>query len=824
MRTGRLATGARNIAASWRALSRPTRRLLAIGVPLLLALTLGGLVGVSAGALIQMPRVDSIADFQPALITQLFDTDVQRFATFARERRILLAEDELPELVRQAILASEDSNFFEHGGVDPVGVLRAVVKNVVEGRRGSSVVGGSTITQQLARRLFLTPGKTWRRKVEEALLAVELEKNFSKNQILTLYCNLMYFNHGNYGVEAAARSYFEIPAAELSVPQAAMLAGILQRPSAYSPYSKPELVRGRRDYVLRRMLEEGYITAEQHERALAEPLRVVSRRRESRTAAYFAEEIRRDLESRYGSDMLLEQGLQVATTLSTPIQTAAERALREGLARLDHRFGWRGPAGRLAEDEDPATHQLEAWSRAAEDTGGWLQGIVLESGRSARVRIADEVHELTPAGFAWTRRQRASQLLDAGDVAWFRWQPAKDEAQPPTLVLEQEPELEGALVVLESASGAIRAMVGGWSFERSKFNRVTQARRQVGSAFKPFVVGAALENGLTAADTLFDAPTVFAGANNVFNYSPRNYYPRYYGITTLRRALELSINVTAVKLLDLVGVERVVDFARRCGISSDLPPYPSLALGSASLTPIELAAAYAAIANHGLYVEPYLVERVSDGSGRVLEQRSPRAYKSMEPQTAYLLATMLKGVVDRGTAKTAAKLPLALAGKTGTTDNYTDAWFVGFTPHYTALVWVGHDRNRRIGRNMTGAEAALPIWRQLIEDGLEAGWLERDEAFNVPPDIVQVPVEYYSGLAAAPGAETVIEESFIRGTEPARQYDPSWGRILALPWYQQRVFYLPKAGENMPEDVEDWELVRAAWKSADEGDRDGPAG
>ena len=821
MPRGRLARSARKIADSWRRLSPRGRRLLKIAVPLSLALFLGGLAGVGAGALIQMPRVDSIADFQPALITQLFDTESERFATFARERRILLTDEELPELVRQAVLASEDSNFFEHGGVDPVGVLRATVKNVVEGRRGDSVVGGSTITQQLARRLFLTPGKTWRRKIEEALLAVELEKNFSKQQILTLYCNLMYFNHGNYGVEAAARSYFDIPATELSVPQAAMLAGILQRPSAYSPYKRPELVRGRRDYVLRRMFEDDYITEEQYEDARTQPLAVVPRRRESQSAAYFAEEIRRDLESRYGSDALLEQGLQVATTLSAPIQMAAEAALRRGLLRLDHRQGWRGPIRRLAEEEDPETHPLEAWLQSSDDTDGWFQGIVLSSGRTARVRIREEVQELAPAGFAWTGRERAARLVGKGDVAWFRWQPAEQEDQPPTLVLEQEPQLEGALVVLESATGAVRGMVGGWSFERSKFNRVTQARRQVGSAFKPFVVGAALESGFTPADTLFDAPTVFAGANNVFNYSPRNYYPRYYGITTLRRAMELSINVMAVKLLDLVGVEQVVDFARRCGISSELPPYPSLALGAAALSPLELATAYAAIANHGLHVEPYLVERVSDGTGRTLEQHSPRAYKSMEPQTAYLLTRMLEGVVDRGTARAAAELPLALAGKTGTTDDYTDAWFVGFTPRYTALVWIGHDRNRRIGRNMTGAEAALPIWQELIESGLEAGWLEREGAFTMPPDIVEVPIDYQSGLATAPGAETVIVEAFVRGTEPARQYDPRWAEILTLPWYQQRVFYLAKAGENMPEDVADWEIVREAWEASDESDDPG---
>jgi len=771
---------------------------------------LGGLLGVAFAAIIDVPRIDTLADFRPSLVTQLLDANGQEFADFARERRFLLAEDRVPEVLQQAILSGEDSNFFSHGGVDATGVARSLLKNLRRGRE--SQIGGSTLTMQLARKLYLTREKTWRRKIEEAFLTVEIEKNFSKQQILTLYCNVMYLGHGNYGMEAAARNFFGKPASELKPAEAAALVGILQRPSDYSPYRRPDLVVARRNYVLGRMREEGYLTNEAHQVAIEEPLLVRPPQNETQLAPYFAEEIRKSLEERYGSDALLENGLQVRTTLDPQIQQAAERALREGLIRLDRRRGWRGPA-RHVDLEDPGA-QLESWNFLPPgeiELGKWVEGLVENvDGRSAEIRIGPAIYELDATGIRWTRKSRPRDVLRVGDVAWFRFESTgKDGGR--SLQLLQEPELEGAVLVLESASGAVRAMVGGWDFERSKFNRATQARRQVGSAIKPLVFGVALESGYTLADTFFDAPAGFPGPTASIDYSPRNYYREYYGITTMRRALELSMNVTSVKVLDLVGADRVVDFAHRAGVRSDIQPYPSLALGAADLSPLEVAASYASIANHGLYVEPYLVESVQEPDGHLLEFHRMQASKAMDPQIAFLLTRALEGVVDRGTAAAAKNLPLDLAGKTGTTDDFSDAWFVGFTPRFTLLTWVGHDVKRPIGRNMTGAQAALPIWLEMVETGLAEGWLQEGESFVAPPGIVEQPIELLTGFLPAPGAERVIDEAFVEGTEPVLTWDESWQRVMELPWYQQRAFYLPKAGERMPEDVEDWTPILEAW-------------
>ncbi|MCB1032800.1 MAG: penicillin-binding protein, partial [Acidobacteria bacterium] len=352
-------------------------------------------------------------------------------------------------------------------------------------------------------------------------------------------------------------------------------------------------------------------------------------------------------------------------------------------------------------------------------------------------------------------------------------------------------------------TGAVRAMVGGWDFERSRFNRAVQAKRQVGSGFKPFVWGAALEAGYTAADTLFDAPTYFLGADNQPTYRPRNYGREYYGIVTLRHALEKSMNMTAVKLQDLIGVDQTIDFAKRCGITVDLPPYPSLALGVTEITPIEIASAYAAIANQGTYVQPYMIQRVDSPTGQTLDETLPETRFAMAPEVAFILGSMLHGVVERGTGTDLAAFNLDIAGKTGTTDDFSDAWFVGFTPRYTILSWVGYDQRRSLGHNMTGAEAAIPIWHRIVERGLADGWLQEGERFSPPPGINLVPIERNTGLLPVPGTENVIVEAFVQGTEPARSYEPIWNEIMELPWYQQRPFYLPKEGERMPEDFED---------------------
>lgn len=811
--------------------ARPRRpgRLLRWGLPLVLAILFGGLAGVGVAAAIHVPRVDTVSSFQPGLITQLLDRNGKSYASFARERRVLLRDGEVPRVLEHAVLAAEDSRFYEHGGIDLVGVVRAVVKNAVQGRHAQ---GASTLTMQLARELFLTREKTWRRKIEESFVAVELEKRFSKQQILTLYCNLMNLGHGHYGMEAASRYYFQKSVKDLSIAEAATLAGIPQRPSAYSPYRRPDLVVKRRNYVLLRMREEGYINDSEYRQAVATPLLVAPQQHEADLGSYFAEDVRRYLEAQYGANRLYDGGLQVQTTLDATLQASAEKALRDGLLRLDHRKGWRGARMKLAE-RDVETTQLPSWSDGAPVPGNWYEGIVLGSNETeARVRIDDKTYVLDRKGIEWTGRREPKQVLSRGDVAWFRFElpesaeetsgaaakaadataaAAAASAGEPKLFLEQEPQLEGALVVIESSTGAVRALVGGWDFRRSAFDRVTQARRQVGSAFKPFVYGAALEMGYTPADTLFDAPAVFTGADNLPSYSPRNYYRKYYGIITLRRALELSVNVTSVKLLDLVGVRRVIDFARRCGVRSPLPPYPSLALGSADLVPLELAAAYASFANQGVYVEPYFVDKVVESDGTTLEQHLPRASKAMDAPVAYVLTHMLEGVVDRGTAGRASGLEIDLAGKTGTTDDYGDAWFVGYTPRYTILNWVGYDVKRSIGHNMTGAEAALPTWQSFVSAGLQDGWLTKGEKFAVPAGVVMQPVEYYTGFLPGPGAERVVDEAFVAGTQPIRAYEPRWAGIINLPYFQQRPFYVPKQGERMPEGVTDWELVRKNW-------------
>jgi penicillin-binding protein 1A len=795
---------------------RRSRRLLRWTWPVLAALLIGVVTGVGVAAAIHMPQVESLSNYTPSLVTQLIDKNGSVFATFARERRVMLKESEMPKVMEQAVLASEDSNFFRHGGIDALGVVRAAL---VDFRAHRVVEGASTITMQLSRTLFLSRARTWHRKVEEAFVAVELEKSYSKPQILTLYLNLVNLGHGNYGVEAASRYYFDKPAAKLTLPEAAMLAGIIPAPSRYSPYRTPDLVLKQRDRVLRRMLEERFITQADYDAAVTQPILVATQQQEEVFAPYFAEDIRKYLETNYGATTLYEGGLQVQTTLDPQIQKAAEAAVRAGLLKLDHRRGWRGPIGEIKEG-DIETQQLPTWGQGKPVTGRWYQGLVLDSGpKSASVRIGKTVYALGLDGIAWTNRHSVSDLLKRGSVAWFRFAvpetkeaktpAAKPGAAPkpvpaaaaavaePRLYLEQQPQMEAAAVVVENQTGAVRGLVGGWDFDRNRFNRITQAHRQVGSSFKPFVYGAALEAGWTPADTLLDAPTSFIGADGKLSYRPENYYHKHYGIVTLRRALEQSINVPAVKLFELVGGKRVVDFAHRAGLQTPLPTWPSIALGAADLVPMEVASAYATIANGGTHIEPYLMEKVATPDGQVLLQHFPATYIATTPAVAYVLAHMMKGVVEHGTAYDIHDLPIDIAGKTGTTNDFSDAWFVGFTPRYTILTWVGYDIKRSLGAGMSGAVAALPMWRSIAENGLSTGWLKKGDSFQVPPGVIVRDVEYYSGLLSDQGGR-VIKEAFVAGTEPNRQYSSQWSTITSLPWYQQKAFYIPKEGENMP--------------------------
>ncbi|HSG38208.1 MAG TPA: PBP1A family penicillin-binding protein, partial [Thermoanaerobaculia bacterium] len=789
---------------------RPRPRFLRWTWPVLAALVFGAVSGVAVAAAIHMPRVDGLVNYTPSLVTQLYDKNGKVFATFARERRVMLKEGQIPLVVQRAVLASEDANFFNHGGIDAMGILRAAYTDI---RAGKVKEGASTISMQLARSVFLSRERTWRRKIEEAFLAVELEKNYSKQQILALYLNIVNLGHGNYGVEAASRYYFNKPAARLTLPEAATLAGILPAPSRYSPYRTPDLVKKQRDRVLRRMLEEKYITPQQYEWAINQRLLATTQQAEEKNAApYFSEDVRKFLETTYGATSLYEDGLQVQTTLDPIIQQSAEKAIREGLAKLDRRRGWRGPITTL--EEADLEQQLPTWGPGKPVLGRWYQGLVLETeGGDARVKIGKEVYTLEREGIAWTGRRQPSALLKRGDVAWFRFEvpetkatkkPAKPGETPPPapaaeprLMLEQQPRMEAAAVVVENKTGAVRGMVGGWDFERNKFNRITQARRQVGSSFKPFVYGAAIEAGWTPSDTLLDAPASFRGGDGRLSYRPQNYYKKHYGIVTLRRALEQSINIPAVKLLDLVGPRRVVDFAHRAGIKTQLPTWPSVALGSTDLIPLEVASAYATIANGGMHIAPYLIEKITLPDGQVLRpQHFPATYSATSPDVAYVLTHMMEGVIDHGTAYEIHDLPLDIAGKTGTTDDYSDAWFVAYTPSYTILTWVGYDQKKSLGSGMSGAVAALPIWRRIAEDGLATGWLKEGETFPVPPGVLVKDIDYTSGLLAKGGR--TIKEAFVTGTEPNREHDAQWSTITSLPWYQQKAFYIPKEGEKMP--------------------------
>lgn len=806
--------------------NRKRRLLLSLVLPLATVVA-GVALGVGVAASIDRPQVEEIAP--PNLVTRLHDRDGVDFRTYFRERRILLDPTELPLRIEQAILAAEDASFYQHGGIDLAGIVRAAVKNV---RAGRSKEGASTLTMQLARTLFLSREKKLKRKIEEAFLAVDLEKTYSKKQILTLYANLMNFSEGNYGVEAAARDYFSKPAAELDAVEAATLAGILQRPSDYSPRRKPELVQKRRNYVLRRMLEEGFIDRAEHDRAIELPVIVAPRQRVRHVGPYFAEEVRRHLISTYGEKGLYDRGLQVHTTLDQRIQRAAEESLHEALVALDHENGWRGPLDRLEDTTDLSTVDLPSWTDVEPLRGEWFRGVVLESdATTARVRRGESVWELGAAGIAWTGQKSPDDVVRRGDIAWFRRDlPPKDDdgdgdaSDDATsgewiVYLEQEPELEGAAVVVESATGAVRGLVGGWSYERNEFDRAMQAQRQVGSAFKPFVFGAALEKGFTPADRIFDGPVVFLGADQQPSYSPRNYYRKYYGMLTLRRAIELSINVTSVKLLDLVGAEHVIDFAQRSGVTSELPPYPSLALGVADMSPLELAASYATFANLGVHVEPYLVERVETRDGRLLEEHRTQARTAVDPAVAAVVSSVLRGVVLRGTGQRLARYDVEVAGKTGTTNDYTDAWFAGFVPEYTIVTWVGYDKKRRMGRGMTGAKAALPIWQGILERGLEEGWIEVGGRLPRPSGVVEEEIEPLTGLLASGGAPSTIDELFLDGTTPTRAWTREDGRIVDLPWYLQEPFYLPKEGERMPADIDDWSLVQDVWAGVDEEER-----
>ena len=758
------------------------------GIAILLAsaLVLAGGFGSGFGYFLtfDIPEVRSLQDWKPPVVTTIYGADGGILYQFGAEKRIVVALDQVPPAFLDALIATEDSRFQTHVGIDPWGIARAMITDIIRLRRAQ---GGSTLTQQLARSLFLKSEKTLRRKLQEMVLALQIEKAFTKNEILAFYCNQVYMGHGRYGVEAAANYYFAKPAKEMTLEESALLAGLVQRPEALSPIRNPDRSKARRDLVLRRMVEEDKIPQEVADAATALPVAVAKVQEDDNIAPYFVEEVRRYLDAKYGEVALYEEGLEVHTTLDTKMQKAANAAIFEGLRVLDKRQGFR-PARQnvLKEGGDLASFELSAWSRPPV-VGRLRTGLVTEvTRRGAVVKLGAWTAHLGPEGIEWTRKTALNQVLKVGDVAPFLVLAVDEPKQELTVRLDQEPLVEGALLAIDPSTGEIKALVGGYDFNRSQFDRAIQARRQAGSAFKPFVYTAALDAGYTLADTVFDEPTVFTDPATGDEYQPNNYYRKYYGITTLREAMEESRNIVAVKLLNQIGFNRTIEISRRMGISSPLQPYPSMALGTMEVSLHDLTTAYSIFPNQGVRVEPHFIRYVADREGRIREETKPKVIEVLRADVGYVMTYLLEGVTESGTGAAAAQaMNRTVAGKTGTTDDLADAWFVGFSPSLVAGVWVGFDEKRSLGEGETGARAALPIWIDFMKAAHEG---RPPEKFTRPANVQYVPIDRRTGLRATveSGCTNTFLEAFVEGSEPAEACSEARHFQMELPYFLQR--------------------------------------
>jgi penicillin-binding protein 1A len=624
-----------------------------------------------------LPSVSQLERFDASEGTKVYDDNDELVTEFHVERRIFVPLDQIPKALREAIIATEDARFYSHYGVDPMGIARAVYQNF---RRGRIVEGGSTITQQLAKVLFLTPDRSLERKLKEAVLALELERRYSKDRILEMYLNQIYFGHGAFGVEAAARTFFGKSVTELSLGDATLLAGLPKAPSTYSPFEHPEAAKRRRATVLARMVDVGSLAPPQAKKASDTALGLIPPERRRTTSQYYLEYVQQQLEAQYGADLVFKGGMHVYTTLSPIMQVKAERSLREGLRALESR--------RVAAAKDPDK----------------------------------------PAG-------------------------APDRP-------------EGALISIEPQTGYIKAMVGGYDFFKSEFNRAVQARRQPGSAFKAFVYLAALESGQTPASVVDDSPVEFPAGRNGKPWKPDNYDRKFRGPITYQQALEESVNVAAVRVLEKNGIRRTVDMARRLGVESPLGENLSIALGTSDLTLLEITSAYGALANQGSWIRPTAIRYVLDAQRKLLEENTPASKQVVSPELAYVMTHMLRGTIERGTGAAARALGRPAAAKTGTTNDYSNAWFIGYTPHLATGVWVGYDRPRSLGKDETGSRVAVPIWTTYMREAL-AGTPAED--FPIPERVVLVPVD----LNPSGGCVRPVTMAFIAGTEPKETCGPT---------------------------------------------------
>lgn len=757
----------------------------------------GGYLAIAEGT----PSISELKNYRAVNGTKVYADDDSLVGEFKVDKGIYVPYDRIPDNVKNAFIAVEDSRFWHHKGIDYIGIARALFQDVIH---ASLKEGGSTITQQLAKIMFLSPEKTLTRKLREAQLAIKLEKELSKKEILELYLNKVYLGHGAYGIEMGSRVYFAKSVWQLSLPEAAMLAGLVKAPANYSPYSDLVRAKERQEVVLSRMEENGYITSAQRAAAKAAVLSLSSLRASTDTYNYFLEYVRQQLEQKYGVEAVYNGGMKVYTTLNKNSQLCAQRALQDGLREVDKRRGWRGPVShRDLVKEDTSEHKTSFAASVGDISTGIVvsvdsrEAVIKARGLTGKLPAGDALWAGNPADNSLRKTGsgknfRLTNILHRGDIIWVKFKAIAGKNV--IFGLEQEPDIEGAVVALEPETGYIKAMVGGYSFNRSEFNRAVSAMRQPGSAFKPVIYAAALEHNFTPASIIDDSPVSYPGGS-AGTWRPENYDRKFYGPTRLREALAFSRNVVTVKLVEAVGIDTVMAFARDLGIETSLPRDLTIALGSISVTPLELASTYAAFANGGDKMEPIAVKYVTDAQGNVLLDNEPEGVEALTPQTAFLITSMMEDVIRYGTGMRA-DIGRFAAGKTGTSNDYKDAWFVGYVPQLVGCVWVGYDDMKKsLGRGEVGGRAAAPIWANFMRSAL-AG--ETVDDFTEPEGIVRLPIDPATGLLVKDEPTTIfgllqhtetpkMYEFFREGTQPA-EYSVS-----------------PPAGEKAPQPGADYD-------------------
>jgi len=750
---------------------------------LLTVVTCGGLLGLYFYLSQDLPKINSLEDYQPATVSYVFSDDGRKIGEFYNERRIVILLSEMPDHLINAFVAAEDSRFREHPGIDIQSIFRAFIKNF---QAGAITQGGSTITQQVTKSFLLTPERTYERKIKEAILAYRIEKKFTKDEILFLYLNQIYLGNGAYGVEAAAENYFGKHARELNLAECAMLAGLPQAPSRYSPFQFPDRAKQRQIYTLNRMKEEGMITNMDVTEAIDTPLDIKPRKNWFiERVPFYTEHVRRYVEKKYGADTLYNQGLQIHTAVNIEYQKMGQKAVQKGLLDLDRRMGYQGPSARipLSEIETFCAGEAEKIQESLLNQGDIHTGVVLkvnDQNKRTAVRVGNFSGIIRLDTMTWARRPNPkiayyeskvtapSQVLKPGDIIQVEVKAPSKTGTDYEFTLFQEPVAQAALLSIEAETGHVKAMIGGRDFRDSQFNRAYQSRRQPGSAFKPVIYAAALDKGYTPATLIMDSPVVYEDADRDFIWKPQNYAETFYGPTLFRQALVHSRNVVTIKILQDIEIPYVIDYARKLGITSEISENLSIALGSSGVSLLEMVNAYAVFSNLGYFIEPVFITKIFDRHGNLLETSQLARKKVINMSTAYIMTHLLESVVTSGTGQRVKALNRPVAGKTGTTNNLYDAWFLGYTPRYTTGVWVGLDQGGSMGKGETGSRTASPIWLDFMQQALEG---KPVRTFTVPDDVVFAKIDAKTGLLPINESQETIFECFKEGTVPT-EYTP----------------------------------------------------